>query len=57
LPNVGPYTYDVKALQGAPYIYNISRLRVKLKMLQKSGETERYSGMATLHTNMPLALL
>jgi hypothetical protein len=31
LTNVGPYTYYVKvlALQGAPYIYDISRLRVK----------------------------
>jgi hypothetical protein len=30
-PNVGPYINDVKfvALQGAPYIYDISRLRVK----------------------------
>jgi hypothetical protein len=31
LPNVGPYIYTLKflALQGAPYIYDISRLRVK----------------------------
>jgi hypothetical protein len=31
LPNVGPCIYDVKilALKGAPYIYDISRLRVK----------------------------
>jgi hypothetical protein len=30
LPNVGPYIYDVKilVLQGAPYICDISRLRV-----------------------------
>jgi hypothetical protein len=32
LPNVRPYIYDVKllALQGAPYIYDISRLRVNV---------------------------
>jgi hypothetical protein len=32
LPNVGPYIYTTLkflALQGAPYIYDISRLRVK----------------------------
>jgi hypothetical protein len=30
LPNVGPYIMTLKflALQGAPYIYDISRLRV-----------------------------
>jgi len=26
-------------------------------MQQKSGEIERYSGMGTLYTNMPVALL
>jgi hypothetical protein len=32
LPNVGPYIYDVKilALQGSPYIHDISRLRVNV---------------------------
>jgi hypothetical protein len=35
LPNVGPYIYiyttlKFLALQGAPYIYDISRLRVKM---------------------------
>jgi hypothetical protein len=30
LPNVGPYINDVKiSLQGTPYIYDISRFRVK----------------------------
>jgi hypothetical protein len=37
LPNVGPYIYTVYmtlkflALQGAPYIYDISNLRVKME--------------------------
>jgi hypothetical protein len=34
LPNVGPYIYTMLkflALQGAQYIYDISRLRVKLQ--------------------------
>jgi hypothetical protein len=31
LPNVGPYIYvKILALQGAPYIYDISRLRVNV---------------------------
>jgi hypothetical protein len=32
LPNLGPYTYTTlkfQALEGAPYIHGISRLRVK----------------------------
>jgi hypothetical protein len=34
LPNVGPYIYDVKflALKGAPYIYDISRPILTLKL-------------------------
>jgi hypothetical protein len=36
LPNVGPYTYDVKflTLQEAPYIYDISRLWFKDGLLR-----------------------
>jgi len=37
LPNVGPYIYTTLAflaLLGAPYIYDISSLRVKLHMLK-----------------------
>jgi hypothetical protein len=42
LPNIGPYIYDVKVsgFTRAPYIYDISRLRVNvgLKVLDCEGE-------------------
>jgi hypothetical protein len=45
LPNVGPYIYTTLkflALQGAPYIYDISRLRVKyLGMVLNSTNEEK----------------
>jgi hypothetical protein len=46
LPNVSPYIYTTLkflALQGAPYICDISRLRVKLVRLTKMGLNETYS--------------
>jgi hypothetical protein len=44
LPNVGPYTVyktlKFLALQRAPYIYDISRLRVNVPILLKSGRLD-----------------
>jgi hypothetical protein len=49
LPNVGPYIYThttlkFQALQGAPYTYDISRLRVKryLKIMKVNKLSEYY---------------
>jgi hypothetical protein len=42
LPNVGPYIYttlNVLALQGAPYIYDISSLRVKVDLQEVGRES------------------
>jgi hypothetical protein len=62
-----PYVYDVKfpALLGAPYIYNISRLRVKVKqnnrvlavMLRSSKRVLWVMGMMTVEISACLCLL
>jgi hypothetical protein len=48
LPNVGPYIYTTLkflALQGAPYIYDISRLRVKAPVKDGNGIAFYYTFM------------
>jgi hypothetical protein len=43
------YMYDVKflTLQGAPYIYDISRLRVNIRLLGKKLEVNKGTKMST----------
>jgi hypothetical protein len=50
LPNVGPLytTSKFLALQGAPYVYNISRLRVK-SLLPGQEDCVFFSGHLNLH--------
>jgi hypothetical protein len=64
LPDVGPYIYTTLkflALQGVPYIYDISRLKVKMDSRNRSYRCGLVSGWSVLldccNTVMHLELL